>query len=169
MLNREQLEKAVENGLVQDYIHLETQLQPNGFDVTVAEIHGYRESGRLDFSNGEREIPETGEIEPEKQKESDDYGWWNLEPGVYKIVMNEKVDIPTNLVGIAFPRSSLLRMGATTENAFWDSGYTGGGEFMLKVGNREGIQIKENARINQIAFIQIDETDEGYSGIYGEA
>lgn len=166
LLSGDRLREAVENGLVTHYPHLETQLQPNGFDVTVDEIHMYEDSGSLDFSNSEREIPETSRIEPEKKDSGDDYGWWHLEPGAYKIVMNERVDIPDDVVGIAFPRSSLLRMGATTENAFWDAGYSGGGEFMLKVENSEGIEIKENARINQIGFFKVKET-QGYDGIYG--
>lgn len=166
-LTGEALERAIEKGLVGDYVHLETQLQPNGFDVTVDEIHEFRDSGQLDFSNSEREIPETEKIEPVKRDPEDEYGWWDLEPGVYKVVMNEKVDIPNSLIGVAFPRSSLLRMGATTENAFWDAGYSGGGAFMLKVENEDGIQIKENARINQIGFIEVDEAEDGYSGVYG--
>jgi len=167
-LNREQLKELIEQeGLIQDYIHLDTQLTPQGFDLTVQEIHRFKGGGKLDFSNDEREIPDSEPIETVKKKESDEYGWWQLEPGAYKVVMNEKVNIPKNLVGVAFPRSSLLRMGATTENAFWDAGYSGGGAFMLKVSNPEGIEIKENARINQLGFIEVDETDEGYSGIYG--
>lgn len=167
-LTGKRLEEAVEKGLISEYVHLETQLQPNGFDLTVKEIHRFSGPGKLDFSNSERDIPETEKIDPIKNDEDDDYGWWNLDPGVYKVVMNEKVDIPNNLVGVAFPRSSLLRMGATTENAYWDSGYKGGGAFMLKVENEEGIEIKENARINQIGFIEVDETEKGYSGVYGE-
>jgi dUTP pyrophosphatase len=167
ILNREALKDAVEEGLITDYIHLDTQLTPNGFDLTVDEIHEFDGSGSLDFSNGEREIPDTTPIEPVKKNEDDDYGWWNLEPGVYKVVMNEKVDIPNNLVGLAYPRSSLLRMGVTTENAVWDGGYSGGGAFMLKVENPEGVEIKENARLNHIVFVAMDETEEGYSGIYG--
>jgi dUTP pyrophosphatase len=167
-LNRSQLKEMIEEeNLVQDFIDLDTQIQPNGFDVTVAEIHRFKGSGKLDFSNSEREIPDTERIEPKLKNDlKDEYGWWSLELGTYKVVMNEKVNIPENVVGIAFPRSSLLRMGASTENAFWDAGYSGGGEFMLHVQNPEGIEIKENARINQIGFVEIDET-EGYDGIYG--
>lgn len=168
VLNKQQLREAVEDGLVEDFIDLETQLTPNGFDLTVAEIHRFKGKGKLDFSNSEREIPETEKIEPEKKNEEDSYGWWNLEPGAYKVVMNESVDIPNNLIGIAKPRSSLLRMGATTENAFWDAGYKGGGAFMLTVENKQGIEIKENARINHITFIEIEETEEGYEGRYSE-
>lgn len=167
-LNREALQQMIEREtLFTHYIDLETQLQPNGFDVTVDEIHGFDEGGKLDFSNSEREIPSTRKLEPELENDlNDDYGWWSLDPGAYKVVMNERVKIPEDIFGIAFPRSSLLRMGASTENAFWDAGYEGGGEFMLNVRNPEGVKIKENARINQIAFVQIEET-EGYNGMYG--
>lgn len=167
LLNREELRELIEeHDLVTNYVHLDTQLQPNGFDVTVDEIHTYTGPGKLDFSNDEREIPETKPIAPEKKNASDEYGWWTLDPGVYKIVMNENVKIPKNLVGIAFPRSSLLRMGAYTQNAFWDGGYEGPGEFLLRIRNPNGAEIKENARINQIAFIRMEETEDGYDGIY---
>jgi dUTP pyrophosphatase len=168
VLNKKQLkQKITKEDLINDYIHLETQLQPAGFDVTAKEIHKMKEPGKLDFSNSEREIPETRELKPEKKKPGDDYGWWKLKPGAYKVVMNEKVDIPENLVGVAHPRSSLLRMGCTIGNALWEPGYTGPGEFVLIVQNPEGVEIKENARVNQLTFEEIDET-EGYKGRYHE-
>ncbi|MFB6114992.1 MAG: deoxyuridine 5'-triphosphate nucleotidohydrolase, partial [Candidatus Nanohalobium sp.] len=107
-------------------------------------------------------------IEPEKKDPEDDYGWWKLDEGTYKVVMNEKVDIPNNLAGYAFPRSSLLRMGVTIENAVWDSGFTGTGSFKISVDNPEGVEIKENARVNQLVFERVEETEEGYSGKYQE-
>ena len=167
-LNKHQLSERIENkGLIQEFIDLDTQLQPHGFDLTVGEIHRFEDSGKLDFSNSEREIPETEKIQPEKETPEDKYGWWNLEQGAYKVVMNEKVDIPEDLAGYAHPRSSLLRMGCTIENAVWDAGYTGTGSFLLIVQNPEGVEIKENARVNQIVFEEVDET-EGYSGEYHE-
>jgi len=39
---------------------------------------------------------------------------------------------------------------------------------MLKVDNPEGVDIKENARVNHIVFHRMDETEEGYSGIYNQ-
>ena len=167
-LNKEQLQKRIkEDNLISHFIDLETQLQPAGFDVTVSEIHRFKDSGKLDFSNGERDIPESEKIEPVKENGDDEYGWWNLEQGVYKVVMNEKVNIPENLTGYAFPRSSLLRMGCTINNAVWDAGYTGTGSFLLIVENSDGVEIKENARVNQLVFERIDAT-EGYSGKYQE-
>ena len=167
-LNRSQLKKRIqEDELISNFIDLETQLQPAGFDVTVKEIHRFKDSGKLDFSNDEREIPESKKVEAVRKDENDDYGWWKLEKGVYKVVMNEKVDIPENLSGYAFPRSSLLRMGCTIDNAVWDAGYTGTGSFLLTVNNEKGVEIKENARVNQLIFERIDST-EGYSGKYHE-
>lgn len=164
-LNSKELEEAVENGLIEGYIDLETQLTPNGFDFTAAEIHRFKDSGKLDFSNSEREIPETEKVEPVKKNEDDEYGWWKLETGVYKIRTNEIVDLPEDVIAFAYPRSSLLRMGCTIENGVWDAGFRGRSEFMLVVENKEGVEIKENARVNHIVFEKIQET-EGYQGRY---
>lgn len=166
-LNKRQLKEGLDQGLVENFISEKTQLQPSGFDVTVSEIHRFEDGGSIDFSNSEREIPESKSIDPEKRSEEDDYGWWTLEEGVYKIVMNERVDIPDNLVAFGYPRSSLLRMGCTIENAVWDPGFTGIGSFLLIVGNSSPVDIKENARVNQLVFHEIDST-EGYDGKYGE-
>lgn len=170
VLSREQLKQKIENkNLISNYIDLESQITPQGFDLTVDKIEKYDGTGKLDFSNSERKIPETQALQPEKENPEDEYGWWILEPGTYKITMNERVDIPNNLAGFAYPRSSLLRMGCTIENAVWDAGYTGTGSFMLIVENPEGVKIKENARVNQIVFHQMDdETEEGYDGKYQE-
>ncbi len=170
MLNRQQLKKRIEeNNLIQDYIDLETQLTPQGFDLTAGEIHRYKGKGKLDFSNSEREISESEKIRPEKENEEDKYGWWHLEPGVYKVKMNEKVDIPETLAGLAFPRSSLLRMGCTVENAVWDSGATVKGSCLLRVENSDGISIKQNARFNQLIFYRVFEVEKGYSGRFSES
>ncbi|MFP4116552.1 MAG: deoxyuridine 5'-triphosphate nucleotidohydrolase [Candidatus Aenigmatarchaeota archaeon] len=169
MLNKEEIVDLIESeDLVENLPHLETQIQPNGFDITVDKIFSFSGSGKLDFSNSEREIPETEEIKPEKKKEEDNYGWWKLEKGTYKVRTNERFNMPNDLAGIVFPRSSLLRMGCTTETGVWDAGYSGKAEFLLIVENEEDVEIKENARIAQLLFIPIDEVEEGYRGVYGE-
>ncbi|MFP4038474.1 MAG: deoxyuridine 5'-triphosphate nucleotidohydrolase [Candidatus Nanohaloarchaea archaeon] len=167
-LNKHELKEKIESeGLIQDYIDLETQLTPQGFDLTAGEIYEYSGKGKLDFSNNERKIPASEKLNPER-KPGNDYGWWKLEPGAYKVKMNEKVDIPENLMAYAFPRSSLLRMGCSIENAVWDAGTTVRGACLLKVENPEGVEIKENARFNQVVFHRIKEVEEGYSGDYLE-
>lgn len=167
ILNREELRELIEeHGLITDYPHLDTQLTPNGFDLTAGEIHAYNGPGKLDFSNDERELPDSTPLEPKKQDPDDEYGWWELEPGVYKIVANETVKIPNDLMAFTLPRSSLLRMGATIDNAAWEAGFEGTGSFMLDVRNPDGIKIKENARVNQIVFARMEETEDGYDGMY---
>ncbi|MFB6077243.1 MAG: deoxyuridine 5'-triphosphate nucleotidohydrolase, partial [Candidatus Nanohaloarchaea archaeon] len=153
---------------VRDHPHLETQLTPNGFDLTAGEIHTYESGGRLDFSNDERDIPDSDPVAPEKHDTEDEYGWWDLDPGVYKVVANETVDIPNDLMAFTFPRSSLLRMGATIDNAVWEAGFEGTGEFMLHVENPDGISVKENARVNQIVFVPLEDATDGYDGVYGD-
>jgi len=169
MLNEDQIKKLIEEKeLIQNYFDLDLQLTPNGFDVTVGRLFEFDEQGSLDFSNSEREVPDGKEIYTQKQSPEEKYGWWKLEPGAYKIKTNERFNIPHNLMGLAFPRSSLLRMGAFTQTAFWEAGFQGKAEFLLKVENPKGIKIKENARITQVAFGEIMEVEEGYNGRYQE-
>jgi len=167
MLNRQEIQRLIkEKKLIADYPNLDTQLAPNGFDLTVGSVFEFTSSGALDFSNKERLIPQTKEIIPQKKNPQDKFGWWNLKRGAYKIRTNESIHLSTDLVGIAFPRSSLLRVGAFTQTGVWDAGFKGKSEFILVVENIHGLRLKQNARIIQIVFIRINETNLGYQGIY---
>lgn len=168
VLSDQELEEKIKNGLITDYIDLDTQLTPNGFDFTAGKIFRIEESGKVDFSNLEREIPDYDEIQAEKMDSEDKYGWWDLEQGQYIVETNETVDIPSNLVGFAYPRSTLLRMGVSIQNGVWDSGYTGKSRFLLVVHNSEGVRIKENARVNHIIFEEKEDSEDSYSGRYQE-
>lgn len=166
MLNKEQIKKlVVEQKLIEGCIKLETQLTPNGFDLTAGKIFEFTSNGCLDFSNSERVLPECREIVAKKRNPHDSFGWWHLAPGAYKIRTNETVRLPNNLGALAFSRSSLLRMGAFTQHGVWDAGFCGQGEFVLVVGNPCGIELKQNCRVTQLIFLSTEET-EGYKGIY---
>jgi len=167
MLNREELSVLIrDKELVSGYMDLETQLTPNGFDLTVSQICRFAGQGSLDFSNKERVLPQTEEMPVIKDKPDDRFGWWSLKNGVYKVATNEIVSIPNDLIAVAYPRSSLLRMGCFTQTAVWDAGYKGRSEFLLIVENPGGLKLKQNARIAQLAFWKIKETKKGYQGIY---
>ena len=166
MLNKEQIKKLIaERKLIEDYINLDTQLTPNGFDLTAGKLFCFRSSGALDFSNSERVIPEGKALLPKKNNPKDKFGWWKLKKGAYKIRTNETVNLPNDLVALAFSRTSLLRIGAFTQHGVWDAGFSGRGEFILVVENPKGIKLKENARITQLIFLPTQET-EGYKGVY---
>jgi dUTP pyrophosphatase len=167
MLNREEIKRLIEkNDLISNYCDLDTQLTPNGFDLTASKIFQFSQAGALDFSNKERKIPESSELVVKKEKPGDNFGWWSLGPGIYKVVTNEKVKLPKDLIGVAFPRSSLLRMGAFTQTGVWDAGFEGISEFVLVVTNPSGMKLKQNARVVQLLFTKITETETGYNGIY---
>jgi dUTP pyrophosphatase len=166
MLNKEEIKRLIEEkNLIEGCISQDKQLTPNGLDLTIGSISVFDAAGALDFSNKERAVPPTKEILPQKNSPGDTYGWWHLARGAYKIRTNESVNLPDNLVALAFSRTSLLRMGAFTQHGVWDAGFKGKGEFILVVGNPAGVKLKQNARIVQLVFFEVARTEE-YKGIY---
>jgi len=166
MLNKNEIKQLIEKEkLVEGFMHLEKQLTPNGFDITVESVSTFSAAGALDFSNKQRLIPQANQLAPQKRNKEDAHGWWKLSPGGYKIRTNESVNLPNSIVALAFPRTSLLRMGAFVQNGVWDAGFKGKGEFILVVENPFGIEIKQNARLIQLVFFRVEETEE-YNGIY---
>lgn len=166
MLNKREIEQLIkEKNLIENYINQDKQLTPNGFDLTVGKVFKFDSAGDIDFSNSERVVPEGEELVPEKRKAEDKYGWWNLAQGAYKVRTNEVVNLPNDLAALGFTRTSLLRIGALTQNGIWDAGFRGKGEFILVVSNSQGINIKQNARVLQLMFISVEKTEE-YQGIY---
>lgn len=167
MLNREEIEKLIKDArLIEGAIDLEKQLTPNGVDVTCAEVSAFEGAGAVDFSNKERVLPVGRVLAPVKRSADDKFGWWTLAPGVYKIKTNETVNMPKDMIALAFTRTTLLRMGVSTAHGVWDAGFCGKSEFLLTVHNPEGVQLKQNARVAQLVFMHINETAQGYSGIY---
>jgi dUTP pyrophosphatase len=149
--------------LIEDMIDPELQIQPNGVELTVKRIEKFVGPGRIGFLNRDRELSKTEEL-----KFNDD-GWIFLKPDAYKIVFNEILNIPLDVIAIAAPRSTLLRCGVTIETAIWDSGYRGRSESLLVVLNKKGYFIRKNARILQLLFIKLVKENaiaEGYKGRY---
>ena len=161
MLNSEQIRHLIDQEeLITNYIDLETQLQPTGFDLSLSEVLLYTGQGSVDFSNVEREIATSTLLKPNEQ------GWYNLEQGSYIIVYNEVVRIPLDIVAMARSRSTMLRNGASVETAIWDPGYQGRSSSLLVVSNPDGIKLKQDARVVQLIFFSIDEVKSGYEGVY---
>jgi dUTP pyrophosphatase len=161
MLNDKQLRTLItEHSLVTDYIDLDTQLQPSGFDLSLEHVEEFLGGGAVDFSNKERIISETKPLTP------DEKGWYHLKQGVYKVVYNEVVKMPLDVAAIARTRSTLLRNGAEVGTAVWDPGYEGRSSSMLTVHNPYGLRLKKDARVAQLIFFHTGEVGKGYDGIY---
>lgn len=163
LLSSNELRKLIQATphLLENAVDIETQIQPNGLELTLKEIKTIEGVGAVDFDNSERKVPDA------KPLEFEDDDWIHLPKGIYKVIFNEIVNIPMNLAAIAKPRSSLIRCGATLETAVWDAGYRGRSESMLVVYNSAGFRLKKNARIMQLLFYTLNsEVEEGYSGVY---
>ena len=142
------------------FIDEQHQLQPAGVDITLKEVYAFKNAGKIDFDNKERKI---SDVEPIQYNNE----WVYLKPGCYKVIFNEYVRIPSTVVGLCLPRSSLLRNGVTLETAVWDPGYEGRSEALLVVFNPHGCYLKRNAKIGQMIFIKLNkEAEKLYEGIY---
>ncbi len=136
----------------------ERQIQQCGIDLRLWKIFDINDGGSIDFSNDKRVLPKYREI---FNSEKDEY--IELDKGVYLIKVKEYIKIPKNVVGFVYPRSSLLRIGATLYSAVHDPGYEGRPEYLLEVFKK--IKIYKYARICQIVFFKADNTGI-YNGIY---
>ena len=158
MLCKEDIRKLIlEKKLIENYIDLEKQLQPNGFDCTLHSIYSLSGEGRIDFDNKERVLPKVKELEFKND-------WIYLEKGFYKARINEVINLPNDVAALARPRSTMVRCGVNVLTAVWDAGYRGRSEVGLAV--YRGVWIKKNARIVQLVFFRLSGESEGYKGIY---
>ena len=146
--------------LIEGYVDLEQQLQPNGFDITLREVAMLETMGQIGADNGQRRLPDLAPLV------FDSYGFMELMPGSYIITYNEIVHIPTNLMALARPRSSLLRCGVNIGTAVWDAGYSGRSQSLMVVYNSRGFRVQKNARVAQLVFMTLTAETESYSGKY---
>jgi len=147
--------------LIEHMIDPSVQVQVNGIDLTLQRVYGFLDTGSLDFSNQERIVATTAELDFDKND------WIHLYKGCYKVIYNEIVNIPKDIMALARPRSSLLRNGLTVETALWDSGYSGRSESLLIVINDKGCNLKKNARLIQLVFFRLSiPVENGYIGDY---
>jgi dUTP pyrophosphatase len=135
----------------------EEQIQPAGVDLRVGEIRSFRSAGSLGVR--ERRIADSDPVEPTG-------GWWVLARGVYKVVFQDVVYVPSTAVGFCFPRSSLLRSGVLLSCAVWDPGYYGRGEALLEVINPHGFRVQVGARIAQLVYVPLLSASSVYDGAY---
>jgi len=162
VLSRKDIRKLIEqsNPLIEGYIDLGQQLQPNGFDITLRDIASLQTRGQIGVDNAQRQLPD---LEP---LNFDSHGYIELAPGIYMITYNEIVHIPTNLMALARPRSSLLRCGVSIGTAVWDAGYSGRSQSLMQVLNPKGFRVQKNARVAQLVFMSLSAETEGYAGKY---
>lgn len=147
--------------LIEGYLDLGEQVQPNGFDLTLGQINRLVGAGVLPADSASRVLPE---LEPIALPEA---GTVQLAPGPYQIGFNETVRMPHDAMALGRARSSLNRSGVTIHTAVWDAGYVGRSTALLSVLNPAGFAVGVNARVLQLIFLDLSEAvTAGYSGRY---
>ena len=162
-LNREEIARLITGDppLVDDYVDLGAQLQPNGFDLSLREVRRFTTPGQLGASDADR-VPSTTE-----PMGFDGEGWLELPQAAYLITFNEVVNLPPDLMALGRPRSSLLRSGAALHTAVWDAGYHGRSQSLLTVHHPDGFRLQRNARVAQLVFFRLAiPPEQGYRGQY---
>ena len=162
ILSKQDIQRLLqqEPPLIEDYINLEEQVQPNGIDLTLREVSMLQSSGRIAAINSQRLVSDVAPLV------FDGLNFIDLMPGAYIITYNEIVHLPKNVMALATPRSSLLRCGVTINTAVWDAGYSGRSQSLMVVYNPQGFRLQKNARIAQLVLLQLSQETEGYQGAY---
>lgn len=162
VLSKQDIKKLLEQEppLIEGFVALDEQLQPNGVDLSLREIALFQSPGKIATSNSQRVVSELTPLV------FDGLGFIYLAPGIYNITYNEIVHLPQDIMALATPRSSLLRCGVTVNTAVWDAGYSGRSQSLLVVYNPQGFQLQRNARIVQLVFFRLANQTQGYQGIY---
>ncbi len=145
--------------LVQEFLSLEEQLQPNGFDLSLQTVARFTSAGQMGRDAQARILSESSAV----PFGEDD--WLFLPAGIYLIAFNEIVNFPLNLMGLGCPRSSLLRSGVSINTAVWDAGYRGRSQALLTVHNSLGYHLQKGARLLQLVFFRLARSAaQGYQG-----
>jgi len=162
ILSKQDIQRLLkqEPPLIEDYINLEEQVQPNGIDLTLREVSMLQSSGKIAAMDSQRLVSDVAPLV------FDGLNFIDLMPGAYIITYNEIVHLPKNVMALATPRSSLLRCGVTINTAVWDAGYSGRSQSLMVVYNPQGFRLQRNARIVQLVFLQLTRETEGYQGVY---
>lgn len=145
--------------IVEGLLDEELQVGTNGIDLSVSRVEKFCGAGLIGFERKHVRTAKTTPLTFDSRL--------HLRTGCYKIIYNEIVNMPLNIVAIARPRSTLLRNGATVETALWDSGYIGRSESLLIVHNLHGLDLLKNARVVQLVFMKASKRlRSGYKGKY---
>ena len=81
VLSRNDIRRLIQQtpSLVEGYIDLEQQLQPNGFDITLRDIAQLQTMGQIATDNAQRQLPDLAPLIFDNQ------GFMELIPGIYLI------------------------------------------------------------------------------------
>jgi deoxycytidine triphosphate deaminase len=134
-----------------------------GFDLRLDEIFEISGDGFLGVE--ERDTPEITSVAKNNDSKSEEENYFIFEPGKYYLIKTmEKVNLPINLSGIIFPRTTLFRSGLALFNGIVQSGYCGELTFGICNMGKSKIKISFGARIAHITFHEVLGEGNQYKG-----
>jgi deoxycytidine triphosphate deaminase len=134
-----------------------------GFDLRLDEIFEINGDGFLGVE--ERDTPEITSVAKNNDSKSEEENYFIFEPGKYYLIKTmEKVNLPINLSGIIFPRTTLFRSGLALFNGIVQSGYCGELTFGICNMGKSKIKISFGARIAHITFHEVLGEGNQYKG-----
>ncbi|MDD5098892.1 MAG: hypothetical protein PHP35_00925 [Candidatus Colwellbacteria bacterium] len=163
---KELLRLVAEEKLVEGLCDRElTEPEGAGFDLRLAEVFDLVGEGFLGVKN--RQTPDTVSVakyDPEKVKNDVD-DFFVFRPGEYHLVKTiEKVNLPLDLLGLLFIRTTLFRSGLVLLVSSISPGYKGELTFGICNLGKENVNVSLGARIVNITFQEVIGGGTGYRG-----
>lgn len=132
----------------------------SGFDLRMGEVYELEGYGYLGIE--ERETPKSSLVAKYSPKKVTSY---IFEPGKYYLIKTvEKVNLPIDIAGIIFPRTTLFRSGLALFNGIVNTGYQGELTFGLCNLGRSNIKVDMGARVVHITFHEVQGEGSRYRG-----
>lgn len=148
-------ELVKENKLVENLCDRELNAPEGaGFDLRLEEVFEISGDGFLGVD--ERNTPKITSIAKNDSTKKEEENFFIFEPGKYYLIKTmEKVNLPINLSGIIFPRTTLFRSGLALFNGVVQAGYSGELTFGICNMGKSNIKISFGARVSHITFHEI--------------
>jgi len=137
-----------------------------GFDLRLAEVFELDNKGNDYFLGAlERNTPDVVSVAINDETKPEEKNSFVFEPGKYYLIKTmERVNLPTTLSGIIFPRTTLFRSGLALFNGVVQPGYCGELSFGICNLGKASIRVAFGARVVHITFHEVQGEGNQYRG-----
>jgi deoxycytidine triphosphate deaminase len=132
-----------------------------GFDLRLSGVHTIEGQGSLLLET--RQTPKATPVHPDSE------GVFALGPKRWYLVTTmERMNLPSNMAAVIFPRSTLFRSGVELHTSITPPGYEGQLTFGLSVSHPEGFRIALGARFCHLVLMQVRRGATKYRGQWNQ-
>lgn len=134
-----------------------------GFDLRLGEVYELEGDGFLGIE--ERDTPDVRLVAKNEEGKVEKENLFIFEPGKYYLIKTmEKVNLPTSLSGVIFPRTTMFRSGLGLFNGIVQPGYSGELTFGVCNLGKSNIKVSFGARVVHITFHEVFGEGNKYRG-----